>query len=559
MEPRAAHNQVVDLKTLRDLADRSIERHAGETALALREGETYSYGDVGACVRGLQNRLMSEGVGSGSRVALIGDNKPEWGIAYLAVTGMGAVVVPILPDFSSEEVTSILNHSGSEGLIATEAQERKVGPVDGLRLRWNLDDMCRSASPVEGDSVPKPAEDDLAAILYTSGTTGRPKGVMLTHRNIVKNVMSSRMLVEITREDRFLSVLPLAHTYECTIGFLIPFSSGASITYLGKPPVLSALLPALKEVRPTMMVSVPLIMEKLYQSRVKPVFDKNLLTRLIRRIRPLRLIIHRAAGRKVYETFGGALRFFGIGGAPLSRDAERFLREARFPYAIGYGLTETAPLVAGTNAAHTRFRSTGPAISGVEVRLDRSFGDKEEGEILVRGPNVMRGYYRDEEATKEVLSNDGWFRTGDIGYRDKDGYLFIRGRLKNMIVGPGGENIYPGDIEDVINAHELALESVVFEHEGRLVARVHVDIEELKKRLGQHGAEPGAIRHRADEILKEIRAAVNSRVSRQARLSQMILQWEPFERTPTRTIKRFLYTHLTQRERPKPDRTQTTP
>lgn len=546
------NHELVEPKTLRDLADRSIESHEGETALALREGETYTYGQVGACIRGLQNRLMAEGVQPGSRIALIGDNKPEWGMAYLAVTGMGAVVVPVLPDFSGEEVTSILNHSGAEGLIATENQDRKVGAVEALRFRLSLDEIPRLESPPVDLRVPQPTEEDLAAILYTSGTTGRPKGVMLTHRNIVQNVMSSRRLVEITRQDRFLSVLPLAHTYECTIGFLIPFSSGASVTYLGKPPVLSALLPALNEVRPTMMVSVPLIMEKLYQSRVKPVFDKNLLTRLIRRIGPLRLLIHRAAGRKVYETFGGALRFFGIGGAPLSPDAERFLREARFPYAIGYGLTETAPLVAGTNAADTRFRSTGPAIAGVELRLDRSFGDREEGEILVRGPNVMRGYYRDEEATKEVLTDDGWFRTGDIGFQDRDGYLFIRGRLKNMIVGPGGENIYPGDIEDVINAHELALESVVFEHEGRLVARVHVDMEELKKRLGQHGAEPGAVGHRTDEILQEIRAAVNNRVSRQSRLSQMILQWEPFERTPTRKIKRFLYTHLGPGERSRP-------
>ena len=440
----------------------------------------------------------------------------------------------------------MLEHSGSAGLIVSETLERKLSEVEGLRFSLSLEEVGRFESSDTGEPAPAPSQDDLAAILYTSGTTGRPKGVMLTHRNIVQNVIASRTLVVITTEDRFLSILPLAHSYECTIGFLIPFSSGASVTYLGKPPVLSALLPALAEVRPTMMVSVPLIMEKLYQARIKPLFEKNVLTRLLRRIRPLRLLIHRAAGRKVYETFGGALHFYGIGGAPLSPDAERFLREARFPYAIGYGLTETAPLVAGTDAAHTKFRSTGPAIRGVEVRLDPHSGDDEQGEILVRGPNVMQGYYRDKEATEAVLTEDGWFRTGDLGSRDKDGYLYIRGRLKNMIVGPGGENIYPGDIEEVINQHELVVESLVFEYEGQLIARVHVDIEELKSRLGEQSEEPGAIQHRADEILQEIRGAVNSRVSRQSRLSRMILQWEPFERTPTRKIKRFLYTHLNQ-------------
>ena len=544
MEPKKVPQDVTALKTLREMVDRSVEKFADQTALTLREGESYTYDEAGRCIRGLQTELTSKGVKPGSRVALLGENKPEWGIAYLAVTGMGAIVVPILPDFSGEEIASILDHSGSEGLIVSETLNRKVSEVEGVRFRLGLEELRRFRESEKGEPAPAPAETDLAAILYTSGTTGRPKGVMLTHQNIVQNVIGSRTLVEITKEDRWLSILPLAHSYECTIGFLIPFSSGASVTYLGKPPVLSALLPALEEVRPTMMVTVPLIMEKLYQARIKPLFDKNLLTRMLRRIRPLRLLLHRAAGRKVYKTFGGALHFYGIGGAPLSPDAERFLREARFPYAIGYGLTETAPLVAGTDAAQTKFRSTGPAIQGVEVRLDPHSGDDEQGEILVRGPNVMQGYYRDEEATKAVLTNDGWFRTGDLGSRDKDGYLYIRGRLKNMIVGPGGENIYPGDVEEVINEHDLVLESLVFEYEGQLIARVHVDIEELKSRLGEQREEPGAIQHRADEVLEEIRTAVNNRVSRQSRLSRMILQWEPFERTPTKKIKRFLYTHL---------------
>ncbi len=548
MDPRPIPQDVAGLRTIRELLDRSLEKYPDRPALSLREGRGYSYRDLGERVEALRDDLTSRGVKPGSHVALLGENIPEWGIAYLAVTSMGAVIVPILPDFSRDEVASIIDHSGAEGLIVSNSLSDRVGGQESLSFCILLEEVRELRRPDAAEATAAvPGERDLAAILYTSGTTGHPKGVMLSHRNIVQNVISSRTLVRITSEDRWLSILPLAHSYECTIGFLIPLSAGASVTYLGKPPVLSALLPALKEVRPTMMASVPLIMEKLYSTRVKALFTKNLFTRVVGRIGILRRLIHRAAGRKVYETFGGALHFFGIGGAPLSPEAERFLREARFPYAIGYGLTETSPLVAGTDAEHTKYRSTGPPISGVEVRLDPSARDG-QGEILVRGPNVMQGYYRDEEATGEVLTHDGWFRTGDIGSQDKDGYLYIRGRLKNMIVGSGGENIYPGDIEEAINQHELAVESVVFEWNGRLIARVHADLEELKKRLGDQSEDPGAIRQQTDEILSEIRRAVNTRVSRQARLSRMILQWEPFERTPTRKIKRFLYTRLPHRE-----------
>ena len=231
----------------------------------------------------------------------------------------------------------------------------------------------------------------------------------------------------------------------------------------------------------------------------------------------------------------------------MTSETERFLKEGRFPYCVGYGLTETAPLVAGTDAENVRFRSTGPPIRGVEVRLEPDSGDSTQGEVLVRGPSVMKGYYRNEESTREVLSDDGWFRTGDLASQDADGYLYIRGRLKNIIVGSSGENIYPGDIEDAINDHELVVESIVFEWEGQLIARVHVDIDKLKADIDEPAAEVAEVHRRADQVLEEIRSAVNARVSKHSRLSRMVLQWEPFERTPTRKIKRFLYTHLRQR------------
>ncbi|NBF41875.1 MAG: AMP-binding protein [Spirochaetes bacterium] len=527
-------------------------------------GRSLSYADLGDAVAAARRLLAGRGIEFGDRVALIGENKPEWGITYLAVTSMGAVVVPILTDFSGDIIAMILEHSGAKGVVVSESMKAKVPAETAERFVTTIEELGASAieaatgageaaaggAPDGGGTDPaaRPQETDLASILYTSGTTGDPKGVMLTHRNIVQNVISCRSVADIGPDDRFLSVLPLAHSYECTVGFLLPVASGASVTYLGKPPTLTALLPALAEVHPTMMLTVPLIMEKLYQSRVKPVFAKNALTRALKHIAPLRKFVHRAAGKKAYEAFGGALRFYGIGGAPLTPDTERFLREAKFPYAIGYGLTETAPLIAGTDAADTKFRSTGPAIENVEIRIDRNAGDGVEGEVLVRGPNVMQGYYRNEEATKEILTEDGWLRTGDLASEDRDGYIYIRGRLKNMILGPSGENIYPGDLENVINEHELVVESLVFEWQGQLLARVHVDIEALKERLGEHAAHIASVQERADEILESLRKAVNARVSRHARLSRMVLEWEPFEKTPTRKIKRFLYTHLGERE-----------
>ncbi|MFP4637176.1 MAG: AMP-binding protein [Spirochaetaceae bacterium] len=545
-----------NLSTLRDLLDYSAAEYDTRIALATRNGESLTYAHVGTMVARAREFLAAKGVNPGDRVALLGENRPEWGIAYLAVTSMGAVAVPILTDFSSETIAVILEHAGVSGTLVSQSLESKVPAETASRFVYDIEELTRNAREQDAEGVRAhhspteslPAETDLAAILYTSGTTGEPKGVMLSHGNIVADVIASRSVVEIGPEDRFLSVLPLAHSYECTVGFLVPFVSGASITYLGGPPTISALLPALGAVRPTMMLTVPLIMEKIYGARVKPLFRKNRLTRLLRRVPPARKLVHRIAGGKIYEAFGGALRFYGIGGAPLTPDTERFLREARFPYSIGYGLTETSPLIAGTDAQHTKFRSTGPPIAGVEVRIDREAGDGVEGEVLVRGPNVMQGYYRNEEATAAVFTQDGWLRTGDIASVDRQGYLFLRGRLKNLILGPGGENIYPDDVENAINEHELVVESLVFEWKGQLAARVHVDIEALKARLGAHAAHVPAVQERADELLEELRRTVNARVSRHARVARMVLEWEPFEKTPTRKIKRFLYTHLREHE-----------
>jgi long-chain acyl-CoA synthetase len=396
----------------------------------------------------------------------------------------------------------------------------------------------------------RPDPDDLAAIIYTSGTTGTPKGVMLSHRNLVSNVVNTLEMVPLDSSDRLLSILPLAHTYECTIGFLIPFLSGASVTYLSGPPVISALLPALSDVKPTMMLTVPLIMEKIYRSRVAPAVAK--LPKWLGSLPPVRKLMHRIAAKKVYRLFGGQLRFFGIGGAALAEDAERFLREGKFPYAIGYGLTETSPLIVGSGAEGTRFRSGGHAVPGTEIRIApvEPVGGSEVrlesdlGEIQARGPNVMQGYFRNSEATAEMFTGDGWFRTGDLGTIDEDGYVYIRGRLKTTIVGPGGENIFPEEIEAAINAEEGVAESIVLaEQQGTLTARVRLNAEKLAEWVGDAlptvDLEPA--KEQVEAFLADLRKRVNARLNRYSRLSDIRLQEEPLERTPTKKIKRYKY------------------
>lgn len=530
--------------TLAAVLQQSALRFADSPALATVGEQPITYAELASQVAGLSAALRARGIGAGDTVALLGRNMPHWAVAYLAITTMGAVVVPILPEFSEEDVRNILRHSGSRGAFVGAQQLARLPWIEAsVPVLYRLDDL-EPVQGVEARDVPPAVPvhgEDLAAIIYTSGTTGRPKGVMLTHANLVSNIRATQRVVPVHAYDRLLSVLPLAHTYECTLGLLIPLTCGASISYLDRPPSPSILMPALQRVRPTMMLTVPMIIEGVYRKSVLPRLTSSPLMRAACRLPPARRLLHRLAGRRLMRTFGGRLRFFGVGGAPLAVDVERFLRDARFPYAIGYGLTETSPLIAGCGPETTRFRSTGPALPGVEIRIDEADPPTGEGEIVVRGPNVMRGYYKDPQRTAEVLDDEGWLRTGDRGVIDADGYLFIRGRSKTMILGPSGENIYPEEIEAVINEQDFVEESLVFEHEGRLVARVRLDYERLQARLRVSAEQ---LARDAAALLKELRGRVNARLAAFSRLGDVIEQVEPFEKTPTRKIKRFLYDRI---------------
>ncbi len=536
------------------LLKRSADLYSERPALAFVADTPITYHDFFERVMAVVTLLEKSGIKPNDKVALLSANMPNWGVAYFAVTWMGAIVVPMLPDFSEQEVKNVLEHSEAKLLFVSRALISKVEKLKlhHLKTRIHIEDfsVCKGKQIMFrlGDN-PKEQyvveEDDLAAIIYTSGTTGKSKGVMLTHKNICSNAVASRSVQEILPSDRFLSILPLSHTYENTIGFVLPFISGASVYYLKKLPTPAVLLPALELVKPTLMLSVPLIIEKIYRTKILPTFnDKKLLKSMYGK--PFfRKILNRMAGKKLYKMFGGHLKFFGIGGAKLDKEVEMFLREAKFPYAIGYGLTETSPLLAGVNPKQTRLQSTGPILEGVTVKINNPDPKTGEGEIWAKGPNVMKGYYREPELTKEVMTEDGWFKTGDLGYSGEGGYLYIRGRSKNVIIGPGGENIFPEDIESVINNYPHVQESLVLEMKGKLVALVHFNSEEIELKYREMKEKvtdfSEFIEQKYEEMKKDIRDYVNSKVNRFSRLSEVKLHEEEFVKTATKKIKRFLY------------------
>jgi len=547
-------------------------RYGSNVALSSVTGTEYTYSELEHATREVASMLQAAGFGRGDRIAILGENSPHWVVAYFAILSTGATTVPILPDFQAGEISSILEHSEAKALFISAKSLPGIDPrlPKGLELVISLgnlkplqtengtipeqpqealseEKLIPSASRfAEEDSLGRADGEDLAAIIYTSGTTGKSKGVMLSHNNILSNAKQSRTMHEVVPTDRFLSMLPLAHTYEGTIGMVVPLLNGARIHYIDRAPTASYLGPILKKLRPTTMLTVPLIIEKIFAAKIKPALYGSPLKRALMKAGPVRRMLSRAAVKKLMAFFGGELRFFGIGGAPLHPEVERFLLDGRFPYAIGYGLTETSPLVAGFAPAVATYTSVGRVLEGVTLQINNPDPVTGEGEILVSGPNVMKGYFREPDLTAEVFTQDGFFRTGDLGYRDASGTIYIRGRLKNMILGPNGENIYPEDIEAVLNSEEFVSESLVMQYKGKLVARVHLNIELVEEGF-QHLRENAVefqkqIQIKSQEVLNELQIRVNQRVARNSRLQQMILQPQPFEKTPTLKIKRFLYT-----------------
>jgi long-chain acyl-CoA synthetase len=537
-----------------------------------KSDEVITYGKFNFMVQNQSAYLVKHGVVKGDRIAIIGESCPNWMVSYFAITCLGAIAVPVLPDFSSKEMNKILTHSEAKGLVVVAKHFEKVLPYikENNALIIRMDDLFHVPSNIvcdiekskifseaAGVDVTKyrrkmaddkllaefeenVLEDDVASLIYTSGTTGTSKGVMLTHMNLVWNGdISSDGYIKIKPRYKFLSILPVSHVYEFTAGQQLIMMNGAQIIFLGKPPAPSILLPALEEVKPQILFSVPLLMEKVYRSAVAPTLRTNKTIASLMKNPLTKGFVSKLIGRKLQVAFGGRVKFFGLGGAPLDSEVENFLYDAKFPYAIGYGLTETSPMVAGCSARHRdHVKGTiGKIVPNTILRVENPDPKTGVGELLVKSPSVMKGYFKNEELTAEVMTEDGFFRTGDLGVVIKK-RLALRGRSKTMILGSGGENIYPESIESLINNQEFVQESLVVPDGSGLMALIKIDIESYSKikKLSMEDAKAGA-----NEYINKLKRDVNKELNSFSRIHDVTLQEEPFQRTPTQKIKRFIY------------------
>ena len=466
---------------------------------------------------------------------------PNWSVAFYATAPFGRIAIPILPDSSENEVTNIINHSESKVMFVSQKLAGKLSQEvkDKMVLIFDLDTFELLKADEEHftcdgrTSVPTP--DDIATIIYTSGTTGSAKGVVLSHRNLTSNVITCYHSCKRTEKDRWLSVLPMAHTLEMTLGMLYPMYCGATVYYLPKPPVASLLLKALKVVKPTTMLTVPMIIEKVYKGSVLPTIQKS--PALSWMNEHMNGLMCKIIGMKLKKTFGGHMTFYGIGGAKLDPEVEKFLLKAGFPYAIGYGLTETSPLLGYAMHGWRTVGSFGYPVYNVQLKLHNVDPKTGEGEIVAKGPNVMLGYYKDPVRTKSVFTEDGWFRTSDIATVDEKGRYFIKGRNSNMILGPSGENIYPEEIENVINNVEGVSESIVVERNGRLVALV----QPMENYIEWDNENVDKIYDFIESWKDKMLNVVNKNVNKSSQVSSVEVMKEPFEKTATQKIRRFKY------------------
>lgn len=567
----------ITVHTIPQILQDSFAKYSDNKGFSFVNGKQNTYADLKKEINKVANLLIELGIQKGDKVAILAVNSPQWVATYFAIGALGVTTVPILPDFANREVAHILEHSAAKAVFVSQNLVEKLPEnltidkiaIENQQLLSNTN--TDSDTPIALSDADFPYadvdEDDLLAIIYTSGTTGSSKGVMLSHKNIIFNTTQCLRMQDVGTDDRFLSILPLSHTFENTLGMVLPFICGSSVYYLDKLPTPGVLLPAMAKIKPTMLLLVPLVIEKIYKGKILKEINSKPLTKKLYQYRPTQKLLNYVAGKKLYKAFGGELVFFGIGGAKLDATVERFLLDCKFPYSIGYGMTETSPVMAGAFTTNRRVGGAGVPVPDIELRIAKENPNDEIGEIQVKGPNVMKGYYKAPEITAEVFTEDGWLRTGDLGLIDKEGLLSIKGRIKTMILGASGENIYPEEIESVINKMDLVQESLVTEKAGKLVAMVHLNMEELEKRAKQlqesmaenlSSFKDDAVQHtdeakkyleekakfieeKAEHTLKEMRLLVNKELSKFSQIKEMVFKDEPFEKTPTHKIKRFLY------------------
>ena len=519
-------------------------------------GETFDYAQMATQIEKFHLVFEALGFKKGDKIAICAQNGARWGMAYLAVNTYETVIVPILADFTPDSVNHLVNHSESVALFTNEAKWKKLDitkmpllkiviDVDTWQPLWTADEKVKetygkmdalfAAKHPNGygpDDVHFPTDnwDDLSTINYTSGSTGDPKGVMLTYRNFSANVDYSQR--NVPAGDKMVSMLPMAHMYGLVIEFIYPLCNGTSIYWLGKAPTPAALMKAFADVKPYLLITVPLVMEKIYKSKVKPTLEKPVVKFLLK-IPGINNIIYKKVKDGLVQAFGGNVQEFIMGGAALNPEVERLFKRIKFPYLVGYGMTEACPLLAYEHWTKYVAGSCGKCVDVAEVRIDSEDPQHVVGEIQARGENIMIGYYKNPEATANAFTEDGWLKTGDLGIIDADGNIFIRGRSKNMILGPSGQNIYPEEIEAIVNNQNYVLETVVVDRGGQLVALVFPDEQAIAKALLDAEAK--------SNIPENIRIGANRQLPTYSQLHKVELVDKPFEKTPKMSIKRFLY------------------
>jgi len=542
-------------QTLANLYNSSFHKNWEKIAFSDFEGKDFTYKDIATIIKSLHLFYQLTGIQKGDKIVVLGRNSAHWGAVFLSAISAGLVVVPILPDFDEENTNHIINHSEAKVVLGAKSLLDKIKPdkapnlqvvvvledfsfysASDENMKYKLNDGFQYYQENELTQTAFQFEErkpeDLCVISYTSGTSGTTKGVMIPERSLVSNIVFGQENMPLKSGDKIVSFLPMAHVYGLVFEFLFPVTLGCHITFLSKMPSPTILTKVFADVRPHLILSIPLVIEKIYKKRLLPTLQKPLI-KILLKIPGISGILLKKIRGKLIDTFGG--RFFEIvvGAAPLSADVEKFFKKIKFPFTIGYGMTECGPLISYEAWDKIMTSSAGKIVDRMEVRIDSEDPYNVVGEIQVKGENVMLGYFKNEEATKATFTDDGWLKTGDLGVIDKNNFIYIRGRSKNMILGPSGQNIYPEEIEAKLNNESYVAECVVTEREGKIIGLVYPDLEAMKTDKINKSDLP--------EIMEANRKKVNSEIPKYEQIARIELVEEEFEKTPKKNIRRFKY------------------
>jgi long-chain acyl-CoA synthetase len=546
----------MERKSLASLYTNSFQTNWDLTVFSDYEGESFCYKDVAQSIQTLNIIFKKVGLKKGDKVAIYGRNSSNWGKIFLACVSYGAIAVPILPDFKPENVHNIINHSGSLFLFAAKSHyetldQSKMPGLSGViaiedfsilaAKDENLKKLSAEGLELMKEEVVKKEDfsfaetglEEVQILSYTSGSSGFSKGVMIPVRSLFSNLIFAQDNMPLESGDKIVSFLPMAHVFGLLFEFMFPVTLGCHITFLNKMPSPQVLIKSFQDVQPKLILSVPLVIEKIYKKKLLPTLQKPIMKVLLN-IPGINSILHKKIRAKLIETFGGKFYEIVIGGAALSSEVEKFFRKINFPFTIGYGMTECGPLISYAAWDNTQPSSAGKLVDRMEVRIDSDDPYNHVGEIQVKGTNVMLGYYNNDEANKNTFTEDGWLRTGDLGVIDKNNFIYIKGRSKNMLLGPSGQNIYPEELEARLTNMSYIMECVVVQRESKLVALVYPDREAIRTNQVDESTLEG--------IMAENRKNFNHAVASYEQISKIEFVTQEFEKTPKSNIKRFLYT-----------------